>query len=157
MICHEDLQLKKEELAIAFFGNLPAYCLNFVQSLFAQVYNNEPRAEYYHPKDVKPIFCLVFSEKRQRIWNRVTTQIFFMYRSHMSRTSSSFDELLKICLDRAKFEDKYGRKTITQICSNLDVFSIYRESVRVNLLLEKKQLPLLLTHRQRMSVPILKW
>jgi hypothetical protein len=127
-----------------------------MQSFFAQVYNNEPRAEYYHPKDVKPIFFSVFSEERQQIWNRVTAQTFFMYRSHMSRTSSSFDELLKICLDRVKFEDKYGRRTVTQICNNLDVFSIYREAVRVNLLLEKKQLQVLLTHRQRMSVPILK-
>jgi hypothetical protein len=75
----------------------------------------------------------------------------------MSRTNSSFDELLKICLDHAKFENKYGRKTVTQICSNLDVLSIYTEVVRVNLLLEKKQLPVLLIHRRRMSVPVLKW
>jgi hypothetical protein len=80
-----------------------------------------------------------------------------MYRSYMSRTSSSFDELLKIYLDRAKFKDKYGQKIVTQIWSNLDVLSIYREADRVNLLLKKKQLPVLLTHRQRMSVPILKW
>jgi hypothetical protein len=157
MIYHGDLQLKKKELAIAFFGNLPVYCLNFIQSFFAQVYNNKPRAEYYHPKDVKPIFSSVFSEERQRIWNRVTAQTFFMYRSHMSRTSSSFDELLQIYLDPAKFEGKYGQKIVTQICSNLDVLSIYREAVRVNLLLEKKQLPVLLIHRQRMNVPILKW
>jgi hypothetical protein len=147
MICHEDLQLKKGKLAIAFFRNLPAYCLNFVHSFFAQVYNNKPRAEYYHPKDVKPIFWSVFSEERYRIWNRVTAQTFFMYRSHMSRTSSSFDELLKICLGRTKFENKYKRKTGAQICGNLDVLSIYREALRVNLLLEKKQLPVLLTHR----------
>jgi hypothetical protein len=87
----------------------------------------------------------------------VTAQIFFMYRSHTSRTSSSFDELLQIYLDCAKFEGKYGRKTLIQICRNLDVFSIYTEVVRVNLLLEKKQLLVLLIHRQRMNVPILKW
>jgi hypothetical protein len=157
MICHGDLQLKKGEFAIAFFGNLPIYCLNFMQSFFAHVYNNEPKAEYYHPKDVQPIFSSVFTKERQQIWNRVTAQTFFMYKSHMSRTSSSFDELLQICLDCAKFEGKYGQKTVTQICSNLDVLSIYREAIRVNLLLEKKQLPVLLIHRQRMSVPILKW
>jgi hypothetical protein len=80
--------------------------------------------EYYHLKDVKSIFFSVFSEERQQIWNRITTQTFFMYRSHMRRTSSSFDELLQICLDHAKFESKYGQKTVTEICSNLDVLSI---------------------------------
>jgi hypothetical protein len=58
---------KKKELAIAFLGNLPAYCLNFMQSFFAQVYNNEPRAEYYHPKDVIPILPSVLMEEKQRV------------------------------------------------------------------------------------------
>jgi hypothetical protein len=58
--------------------------------------------------------------------------------------------------DPAKFEGKYEQKKVTQICNNVDVLSIYREAVRVNLLLEKKQLPVLLIHRQKKSVPILK-
>jgi hypothetical protein len=76
MICHGDLQLQKGELAIALFGNLLAYCLNFVQSFFAQVYNNEPKAEYYHLKDVTPILPLVLMEEKQRVWNRVTIEKF---------------------------------------------------------------------------------
>ena len=157
MICHGDLQLQEGELAIAFFGNLPAYCLEFVKSFFDQVYKYEPRAEYYHPKDVTPILPSVFMADKQRVWNRVTDETFYLYRSHMSRTASSCSTLLETCLDPAQFESKYGRKTVTAVCSNLDVLSIWREAVRVNQLLEKKQLPVLLYHRQRMSVPILKW
>jgi hypothetical protein len=157
MICHGDLKVKKGEMAVAFFGNLPAYCLNFVQNFFAQVYNNEPWGDFYHPKDVKPIIASVFSEERQQIWNRMTSGMYYEFRSHWSRTHSSFLELLELCLNRTKFDAKYGRKTVTDICSNLDVLGIYREGARVNLLLEKKQLPVLLIDRQRRSVPILKW
>jgi hypothetical protein len=67
MICHSNLQLQKRELPIAFFGNVPTYCLNFVQSFFAQVYNNEPRAEYYHQKDVTAILPSVLMEEKQRV------------------------------------------------------------------------------------------
>jgi hypothetical protein len=157
MICHEDLQLQQKKLIIAFFGNLLAYCLNFVQSFFAQVYNNEPRAEYYYPKDVSPILPSMLIEEKQRVWNGVTIEKFYLYRSHMSRTSSSCKELLQICLDLAMFESKYGQKTVIAIFSNLDVLSIWREAARVNWLLEKKQLPVLLFHRQRMSMSIMKW
>jgi hypothetical protein len=87
----------------------------------------------------------------------VNTETFYLYRSHWSRTSISCKELLQICLDPAKFESKYGQKTVTVICDNLNVLSIWKKAVRVNQLLEKKQLLVLLYHRQRMSMRIMKW
>jgi hypothetical protein len=122
----------KKRTCYSVFWKPTAYCLNFVKSFFNQLYNNKPKGDYYHPKDVIPILPLVLMEEKQRVWNRITVEKFYFSRSHMSRTGSSCEDLLKTCLDPAKFKSKYGQKTVTVICSKLNVLSIWREANTVN-------------------------
>jgi hypothetical protein len=68
MIFHEDLQLQQGELAIAFFDNLPAYCLEFVKEFYEQFYKFEPKGSYFWPKDVKQaILPTELMDTKQRV------------------------------------------------------------------------------------------
>jgi hypothetical protein len=87
------------------------------------MYNNKPMAEYYHPKDVTPSLPSVLMEEKQRIWNRMIAETFYLYRSYMSRTGSFCKELLQTYLDLA-FEGKYRQKIVIAIYSYLNILRI---------------------------------
>jgi hypothetical protein len=87
----------------------------------------------------------------------MTNAKFFEYESHWSRTASLTSTLYFICSNPQKFKGKYGYKTTTNVCNQLDFFSIYREANKVNQLIRKKQLPVLLYNRPKKSVHIINW
>jgi hypothetical protein len=115
MILHGDLQLTAGELAIAYFGNLPAYCLELVVEFYNQLYREEPRAAYYHPRDVKqPILPSVNDmELRQLVWNNMTDKQFYEYRSHWSIISSTTMTIYNTMIDNDKFIRRFKNKTVT--------------------------------------------
>jgi hypothetical protein len=53
MIMHGDLQLESAEVAMAYFGNLPGYCVKFVCEFMYQLHHTDLKGDIYYPEGVK--------------------------------------------------------------------------------------------------------
>jgi hypothetical protein len=53
MIMHGDLQIEDPKVAMAHFGNLPGYCVEFVCEFMYQLYHTDPKGDIYCPAGVK--------------------------------------------------------------------------------------------------------
>jgi hypothetical protein len=53
MIMHSSLQVEDPEVAMAHFGNLPGYCVEFVCGFMYQLYHMDSKGDIYYPKGVK--------------------------------------------------------------------------------------------------------
>jgi len=154
MVMYGDLQVAHSDLLMSFTGNLPAYCLQFLQAYFVQASKEFPYHPRVNPKE--PVLGIVPNSSRkqkQSAWNDCLADQLQSFQDHWTSVQIESEALFQLMLRTEQYQKKFVGRTIYKVCNNFDFLMIYREAIRVDNLFLKKQLPILLFARQLRSLP----
>jgi hypothetical protein len=164
MMVHGDLQVQAPELLLAQFGNLPAWCLQFIMDWISKFTTQRPVGEIYFPSDViTPILIPSVGKARpdliklaKQTWREVTGNKLYEFQRQWASTTRRAEYFYNIALDEDRWLAKYGRfvKEDVRMVTYWDFLIIYREAERVDQLFQKRQMPFLYLERQRRCIPL---
>lgn len=152
MLLHGHLQMENSDLLLAFFGNLPAYVLEFMVTYIKQTNRVSPGPSPLSPRrpccDMTPTTI----DDRQRFWNNISTFRLAEYQQKWLDLIPCVTPLLEIFRDTERCLQKFPN-SYHATCCNYDFMGIFMGASRVNSMFSHRYLPMLDEPRQWRSLP----